>query len=69
MNQQNNRTELSRRQKEILKELASGKMYKEIAHQYDISIDTVKKHCKNIYRKLNVNGRAEAAHFYDTNND
>jgi DNA-binding NarL/FixJ family response regulator len=52
---------LTSREKEILSSLAAGKFYKEIAGEFHICIDTVKKHCKNIYRKLHVKNRKEAA--------
>jgi DNA-binding NarL/FixJ family response regulator len=64
MNQENVTMPLTGREKQVLQELATGKMYKEIADRYEISIDTVKKHCKNIYRKLPVRNRAEAAIYY-----
>ena len=52
--------ELSEREKELLQLLADGLMYKEIAAQLFISMDTVKKHCQNIYKKLEVKSRSEA---------
>lgn len=52
--------ELSRREQEILEQLAKGFRYKEIADQLFISIDTVRTHIRNIYEKLQVNSRAEA---------
>ena len=36
-------------------------MYKEIAIQLDVTIDAVKQHCTNIYAKLGVRNRTEAA--------
>jgi DNA-binding NarL/FixJ family response regulator len=56
---------LSKREHEVLAALAQGLLYKEIAQQLSISIDTVKKHCKNIYPKLNVRNRTEAANYYN----
>ncbi len=52
--------ELSRREQEILKWLAKGFRYKEIADKIFISIDTVRTHVRNIYEKLQVNSRVEA---------
>ena len=52
--------ELTNREREVLTSLSDGRLHKEIASDYKISIDTVKKHCKNIYRKLNVRNRTEA---------
>ncbi|MEO8255049.1 MAG: response regulator transcription factor [Flavobacterium sp.] len=52
--------ELTAREKEILELLSQGFLYKEIADQKCISIDTVKKHVGNTYRKLHVNNKVEA---------
>ncbi|AYZ14866.1 DNA-binding response regulator [Chryseobacterium arthrosphaerae] len=52
--------ELTEREKEILELLSQGLLYKEIADQKCISIDTVKKHVGNIYRKLHVSNKVEA---------
>ncbi|MFT3910856.1 MAG: helix-turn-helix transcriptional regulator [Ferruginibacter sp.] len=51
---------LSKQEKKILISLSSGSLYKEIAADHSISINTVKKHLKNIYRKLRVNKRTLA---------
>lgn len=51
---------LSKQEKRILTALSSGSLYKEIASDFSISINTVKKHLKNIYRKLSVNKRTKA---------
>ena len=51
---------LSKQEKKILVSLSSGSLYKEIAADHNISINTVKKHLKNIYRKLGVNKRTLA---------
>lgn len=51
---------LTPREREILERLATGYIYKEIAGQLDISLETVKAHLRNIYKKLQVNSRAEA---------
>ena len=51
---------LSEREKEILKLLSEGLGHKEIGAKIDISPNTVKKHSSNIYRKLHVNGKAQA---------
>ncbi|WBV55672.1 response regulator transcription factor [Chryseobacterium daecheongense] len=52
--------ELTHREKEILELLSQGLLYKEIADQKCISMDTVKKHVGNIYRKLHVSNKVEA---------
>lgn len=51
---------LSEREKEMLILLSQGLFYKEIAERLNISLDTVKKHCNNIYRKLQVASKTEA---------
>ena len=52
--------ELTDREKEVLNLLSEGFLYKEIGDKIFISIDTVKKHVGNIYRKLHVNNKVEA---------
>jgi len=52
--------DLTEREKEILGLLSQGLLYKEIADRKFISIDTVKKHVGNIYRKLHVSNKVEA---------
>jgi len=52
--------ELTNKEREILNTLSTGKYYKEIGVEHNITIDTVKKHCKNIYRKLGVRNRKQA---------
>lgn len=51
---------LTPREREILFQLAEGRLNKEIGDLLSISVDTVKKHVKNIYRKINVRNRVEA---------
>lgn len=51
---------LTAREKEILNLLAKGYLYKEIAAELFISIETVKRHIHNIYEKLHVQTRTEA---------
>ena len=46
--------ELSAREKEILVSVAKGKLNKEIADEYNISIYTVISHRKNITRKTGI---------------
>lgn len=52
--------ELSKSENQVLKMLAEGLLYKEIADKKNISIETVKKHVRNIYVKLQVNNKIEA---------
>jgi len=51
---------LSKQEMKIMVALTYGSINKEIANDYHISINTVKKHLKNIYRKLEVNKRRHA---------
>ena len=51
---------LSKREKEVLDQLAQGRLYKEIADHLAISIDTVRKHLTSIYHKLHVHSRTDA---------
>ena len=51
---------LSHREKEIVKGVADGMSYKELADRLCISPHTVHTHIKNIYEKLQVNDRSEA---------
>lgn len=52
--------ELSRREQEVLEQLAKGYRYQEIADKLFVSIETVRTHIRNIYEKLQVNTRVEA---------
>lgn len=52
---------LSRREREILQALSRGLANKEIADELNINIETVRWHLKQIYEKLHVHGRTEAA--------
>jgi len=51
---------LTERERELLHLLSQGLFYKEIADKLNIALITVKKHCNNIYRKLQVNSKTEA---------
>jgi DNA-binding NarL/FixJ family response regulator len=51
---------LSRRELEVLRHLAQGALYKEIADRLGITLDTVRCHIQNIYQKLQVRSRTEA---------
>ena len=57
-------SDLSKKETEVLNALAKGYLYKEIAAGQQISINTVKKHCKNIYKKLEVRNRTEASNVF-----
>jgi putative nucleotidyltransferase with HDIG domain len=51
---------LSAREMEVLKRLAEGKVYKQIAHELGLSTSTVRTHLHNVYRKLGAVDRAQA---------
>ncbi|MDR3668119.1 MAG: response regulator transcription factor [Ignavibacteriaceae bacterium] len=51
---------LSKREKEILDQLAKGYTYKQISDNLFISPETVRGHLKNIYQKLHVHSKMEA---------
>ena len=55
---------LSKREREVLDQLAQGIPYKEIADVLVLSIDTVRMHIKGIYSKLHVHSRGEAVAKY-----
>ena len=59
---------LTRRELEVLKLLAVGKYNKEIAEELDISERTVKNHVSNIFKKIDVTDRTQAAVFAIRNN-
>ncbi|MEZ5126025.1 MAG: response regulator [Thermoleophilia bacterium] len=51
---------LTARELEVLRLLAAGKTYKQVAHALDLSQSTVRNHLHNVYHKLNVVDRAQA---------
>jgi len=51
---------LTAREEEILTYLSKGFLYKEIASELFISIETVRSHIRKIYQKLQVRTRTEA---------
>jgi putative nucleotidyltransferase with HDIG domain len=51
---------LSAREMEVLRCLAEGKVYKQIALDLDLSVSTVRTHLHNVYSKLGVIDRAQA---------
>lgn len=59
---------LTRREKEMLVYIAKGMFNKEIAMELKISERTVKNHISNLFRKIDVNDRTQAAVFAIKNN-
>lgn len=59
---------LSKRELEILTQVAGGMFNKEIAVNLNISERTVKNHISNIFRKIDVSDRTQAAVFAIRNN-
>ena len=51
---------LSKREKEILRHLATGSTIASVAETCNISMNTMKTHVKNIYRKLGVDTKKGA---------
>jgi DNA-binding NarL/FixJ family response regulator len=52
---------LTPKEMQVLLLLTEGMLYKEIADQFNVTIDAVKKHARNTYAKLGVRNRTEAA--------
>lgn len=58
--QRSQESPLTRRETEILEQVADGKTRSRIASEMFIDLETVKSHLKNIYSKLDVHSRADA---------
>jgi len=58
---------LTNKQYEIVEALASGKSYKMIAADMNISIDTVRSHIKKVYKTLEVNSKIEVVNMFNRN--
>jgi len=56
--------DLSKREREVLQLLTEGQDNNSISVSLGISINTVEKHLKNIYEKLDVTSRSEAIHWW-----
>jgi DNA-binding NarL/FixJ family response regulator len=67
-NQTNEDNALTKREIEVLKLLAEGLFNKEIAYMLAISEKTVKNHVSNIFKKINVSDRTQAAVYAIRNN-
>jgi DNA-binding NarL/FixJ family response regulator len=57
---ENSDYDLTLREKEVLRLLTEGNNYQEIADKLFISVDTVRHHIRNIYKKLHVHSQTEA---------
>ena len=51
---------LTPRETEMVRKLADGKVYKQIAIDLDLRVSTVRTHLYNTYKKLGVADRAQA---------
>ena len=56
---------LSPREMEVVDSLSLGKKYQDIAEELYISINTVRTHVKNIYRKLEINNQRNLLYLYN----
>jgi DNA-binding NarL/FixJ family response regulator len=52
-------SQLTQREKNVVEGILEGLSYKMIADKFAISIDTVRMNIKSIYKKLNINSKAE----------
>jgi DNA-binding NarL/FixJ family response regulator len=55
---------ISKKEREVIELLAKGFLYKEIGDKLSISLNTVKQHLHNIYKKLQVDNKTEAINKY-----
>jgi DNA-binding CsgD family transcriptional regulator len=65
LNKENIHEQLSHREMQVIDKILEGLPNKLIARQLFISERTVKFHCSNIYRKLDVVGRYHLASLLD----
>ena len=59
---------LTNREIQVLKLLSIGKLNRQIAEELEISERTVKNHVSNIFKKIDVKDRTQAAVFTIRNN-
>ena len=55
---------LTQKERDLLAALAQGKTNDQLARDFEISVNTVKFHLRNIYEKLSIDNRAQAVAFY-----
>jgi DNA-binding CsgD family transcriptional regulator len=55
---------ISKREKEIITEICMGKTNQEIADELFITLQTVKDHTHNIFRKVNVKNRVQLTQIF-----
>jgi len=67
-NDKDKNKELTKREKQILISIASGKSNKDIADDFNISERTVKNHITSLFKKIDVIDRTQAAVFAIRNN-
>lgn len=60
--------DITKREKQILVNIALGKSNKDIADEFDISERTVKNHITSLFKKIGVSDRTQAAVFAIRNN-
>jgi len=66
---ENLKTLLTRREREILSLIAAGMQNQDISKKLFISPHTVKTHAYNIYKKINVRNRFQAAQWFQHNSN
>jgi two-component system nitrate/nitrite response regulator NarP len=55
---------LTPRERELLAALSEGNSNAQLAARFEISVQTVKFHLKNVYEKLGIGNRAQAVALY-----
>ena len=56
--------QLTRRERDITQSIIDGNSYKMTAYDMNISLDTVRMHIRNIYRKFQINSKAELINIF-----
>ncbi len=60
----NDKTELTKKEAQVVRFLVDGLSYQKVADQIGITIDGVRYHVKNIYKKLQVSSKAQVVKKY-----